>query len=218
MGCASTTAVITRRCRTCWGAGYITDIDQYLIDDDTYGNQLQNDLRHPDRTIREGDRFGYDYTLSARSGASVFPDGPPLGPLPRDVWVSLGSSAVNRRGHYEKELFPGSQSCGRSRVLRFAPHAAGHLRLVATPRQYVGLSLLAAARTPDAGDLFYQPLYNNRTLEIPFRAHLRRQAVWRLTGPVVNLQTTLFAVLTLDGSGDPPLLATTFRTSIATWR
>ena len=104
------------------GAGYITDIDQYLIDDDTYGNQLQNDLRHPDRTIREGDRFGYDYTLSARSAELFFQADYRSDRFRGDVWVSLGSSAVNRRGHYEKELFPGGLSCGRSRVLRFSPY------------------------------------------------------------------------------------------------
>lgn len=48
------------------GADHIVDIDQYLIDDDTYGTLLQNDLRHPDRMIRAGDRFGYDY--SSRRG------------------------------------------------------------------------------------------------------------------------------------------------------
>lgn len=184
------------------GADYITDIDQYLIDDDTYGNQLQNDLRHPDRTIREGDRFGYDYTLSTRSAELFFQMDYRSDRFRGDVSVSAGSSAVNRRGHYEKELFPGSLSYGRSRVLRFAPYT---LRATCgwsfTPRQYVGLSLLAAARTPDAGDLFYQPLYNNRTLENPVPERtFAAEAVWRLTGPVVNLQTTLFAVLTLDGS------------------
>ena len=35
------------------GARYLTDIDQYLVDDDTYSNLLQNDLRHPDRRIGE---------------------------------------------------------------------------------------------------------------------------------------------------------------------
>ena len=52
------------------GARYLTDIDRYLIDDDTYSNLLQNDLRHPDREIREGDRFGYDYALLMRRPAS----------------------------------------------------------------------------------------------------------------------------------------------------
>ena len=55
-----------KRMRDLLGARYLTDIDQYLVDDDTYSNLLQNDLRHPDRRIGEGDRFGYDYALQAQ--------------------------------------------------------------------------------------------------------------------------------------------------------
>ena len=43
-----------KQMRDLLGADHITDIDQYLVDDDTYGNLLQNDLRHPGRTVREG--------------------------------------------------------------------------------------------------------------------------------------------------------------------
>ena len=42
-----------KQMRDLLGADHITDIDQYLVDDDTYGNLLQNDLRHPGRTVRE---------------------------------------------------------------------------------------------------------------------------------------------------------------------
>ena len=55
-----------KQMRDLLGAEYITDIDQYLVDDDTYSNLLQNDLRRPDRTIRKGGRFGYDYALTTR--------------------------------------------------------------------------------------------------------------------------------------------------------
>ena len=41
-----------RQMRDLLGARYLTDIDRYLIDDDTYSNLLQNDLRHPDRETR----------------------------------------------------------------------------------------------------------------------------------------------------------------------
>ena len=36
------------------------DTASFLLDDATYSNRLQNDLRHPDRTVGEGDRFGYE--------------------------------------------------------------------------------------------------------------------------------------------------------------
>ena len=45
------------------GADYLVDIDQYLIDDDSYRNLLENNLKDPSRKIFEGDRFGYDYAI-----------------------------------------------------------------------------------------------------------------------------------------------------------
>ncbi|MFR6415560.1 MAG: hypothetical protein ACLUNS_07410 [Alistipes shahii] len=108
-----------KQMRDLLGAGYVTDIDRFLIDDDTYGNLLQNDLRHPGRTVREGDRFGYDYALTLREAARPLAGRLPLRPLPgRSFALVLGSDAVSRRGYYEKELFPGGA------VLRpFARHA-----------------------------------------------------------------------------------------------
>lgn len=190
-----------KQMRDLLGADHIVDIDQYLIDDDTYGTQLQNDLRHPDRIIRTGDRFGYDYTLATRRLLAFLQADYRTDRFRGDLTLVFGSSAVHRRGHYEKELFPGTQSRGRSRVLRFAPYrlkATGGWAF--TPRHYVELSLLAEARTPSAEDLFYQPLYNNLTLDNPSAAHTWAvEAVYRLTGPVLTLETTLFSVLMLDG-------------------
>lgn len=184
------------------GADHVVDIDQFLVDDDTYGTLLQNDLRHPDRTIREGDRFCYDYSLTTRSALVLFQADYRSDRFRGDVSLVFGSSGISRRGHYEKELFPGSQSYGRSRVLRFSPY-----RLQAgagwafTPRHYISLSLLAASETPAAEDLFYQPLYNNRTLLNPqAKRTYAAEATYRQTGPALQLQASLFTVLQLDGS------------------
>jgi len=51
------------------GGEYWVDIDQFSERDfkaDT--TKLQNDLNNPDRKVKEGDRFGYDYDLLSNSG------------------------------------------------------------------------------------------------------------------------------------------------------
>lgn len=77
-------------------------------------------------------------------------------------------AAVCRRGYYEKELFPGAQSYGRSRRVRFTPYT---LRATAgwafSPRSYLEALAAAEAVLPDAADLFYQPQYNNRVIDDP---------------------------------------------------
>ena len=190
-----------KQMRDLLGAGYVTDIDRFLIDDDTYSNKLQNDLRHPGRTIREGDRFGYDYALTLRGAALRLQADYRSDRFRADLSAVLGSDAVSRRGYYEKELFPGGQSCGPSRVVRFTPYA---FKVVAgwafSPRRYLEIAAAAAARTPRVGDLFFQPLYNNRTVDNPVPERIyAAQLNYRLTGPVVDFQATLFAVTTLDG-------------------
>ena len=191
-----------KQMRDLLGADYVTDIDRFLVDDDTYSNLLQNDLRHPGRTVREGGRFGYDYALTTRTASVRVQADYRADRFRADLSAELGSGAVSRRGYYEKELFPGAQSYGRSRVVRFTPYLFKALAGWAfTPRSYLEAAVLADARMPEAENLFFQPLYNNRTIDNPvpertFAAELG----WRLTGPVLDLQVTAFAVLTLDGT------------------
>ncbi|WP_290541117.1 TonB-dependent receptor [Alistipes sp.] len=190
-----------KQMRDLLGAGYVVDIDRFLIDDDTYSNRLQNDLRHPGRRVGESDRFGYDYALTLRGAVLRLQADYRSDRFRADLPVELGSDAVRRRGYYEKELFPGPRSFGPSRTLRFTPYA---LKAVAgwvfSPRRYIEIAAAAAARTPRAEDLFFQPLYNNRAVDNPVPERLYAAELnCRLTGPVLDFQASFFAVMTLDG-------------------
>lgn len=190
-----------KQMRDLLGAEYLVDIDRYLVDDDTYDNLLQNDLRHPDRKIGRGGRFAYDYSLLTREAGVRMQAAYRSDRLRADAGFTLGDAVVFRCGHFEKELFPGRLSYGRSRRMRFTPWtlkaAAGW---AFSPRRYLALTLTAAAETPDAADLFIQPSYNNRTVDDPKpRKRLAAELTYRLTGPVLDLQVTAFAAATADG-------------------
>ena len=120
--------------------------------------------------------------------------------LRADAGLVLSDGVIFRRGHYEKELFPGAQSYGASRRLHFTPYT---LRASAgwafTPRHYLSVALLAAARMPEAEELFFQPQYNNRTVDDPAaEQNYAAELAYRMTGPVVGLQVTAYATLRLD--------------------
>ncbi len=173
-----------RQMRDLLGAGYVTDIDRYLVDDDTYSNLLQNDLRHPDRTIREGDRFGYDYAIRSREIRARFCAEYRSDRFRFDLCAELGAAAVRRRGFYEKELFPGALSYGPSRTVRFAPW---RLKALAgwsfSPRSYLEAAVMAGAEPPLSEALFYQPSYNNRIVDDPSPERtFAAEASWRRTG------------------------------------
>lgn len=190
-----------KQMRDLLGAHYVTDIDQYLIDDDTYGTLLQNDLRHPDRRIGPGDRFGYEYALTQRRATLLLQAEYRSDRLRVDVSADVGDATVQRRGYYEKELFPGGLSYGASRRLRFTPYGVkATVGWAFTTWQYVEASVLAASRAPAAEALFYQPQYNNRTVERPTCERTYAAEVgYRRTGEVLSLQATLYATVTLDG-------------------
>lgn len=189
-----------KQMRDLLGGSRIVDIDQFLVDDDAYGTLLQNDLRRPNRSIGEGDRFGYDFTLSKWEAGVRFRAEYRADRLRADLDLTFGAAAVRRRGHYEKELFPGERSFGPSRRMKFTPYT---LKLLAgrafSPRSYLEVSAMAAAIVPAAADLFYQPLYNNRPLDhaMPERIYAA-ELNYRLTGPVLRLQITAFVTGVFD--------------------
>jgi len=181
-----------KQLRDLLGAACLRDIDHFLIDDATYSNRLQNDLRRPDRTVGEGGRFGYDYrTVRCEAAAEAAVH------YRSDRWtaavgVRAGHAVVWRRGFCEKELFAGSGSYGRSERLHFTPYV---LRLgvscAFSPRSCLEVSAVAAAAAPAADDLFLQPLYNNRTVDDPAVSHRSSaELTYVLTGGPLDLRLT----------------------------
>ena len=190
-----------KRMRDLLGAAYLEDIDYFLTDDDTYSNMLQNDLRNPSRRVAEGDRFAYDYALTERLAALQA-----RLEYRSDRWrVSCGlevaGAQIFRRGYYEKELFAGGGSYGRSAVSSFTPYTAkASVGYSFSARNYMSLSAMAAGVAPDADDMFLNAEYNNRMVDNPVLE--RRQAAelsYRMVSQSADVSITLFAARTLDG-------------------
>lgn len=191
-----------KQMRDLLGGDRLVDIDYYLVDDDTYGNRFQNDLRHPYRTVRTGDRFGYDYRLTCRRADLHVAFAWQSDRLRVDLGLVTGSASIRRRGFYEKELFPGDRSYGPSRAVVFNTYGA---RLLAgwsfSPRSYLEAAVAAGAEPPRAVDLFYQPLYNNRTVDDP-RAErsYAAQLSYRLSFAAGTLQARAYVGWQMDGT------------------
>lgn len=190
-----------KRMRDLLGAAYLEDIDYFLTDDDTYSNMLQNDLRNPGRRIVEGDRFGYDYALTERWVALH-------GDLEyrSDRWLvecglEVKGAQVFRRGYYEKELFAGDKSYGRSDVKTFTPYTAKvSVGYSLSARHYLSLSMMSAAVTPEAEDMFLNAQYNNRMVDnaVPERRHAA-EVGYRMVSDKADVSLALFAAQTRDG-------------------
>lgn len=153
------------------GADYHRDIDYFIIDDDTQGNNLANNTLTPDRRVVEGDRFGYDFALMMQQYTLFALYRYTVPRLRFEVGIESGYAMVSRRGFYCKELFPNT-SYGASRRLNFSPYA---LRLGADYRfgsnHLVALAFATEGRPPQVDNLFLQSEYNNRTIDSPSLGH-----------------------------------------------
>ncbi len=183
------------------GGEYITDIDHYLIDDDTYGNSLQNDMLTPNRRVGEGDRYGYDYALVRGSLAATAAISYKTGRLNLNAAVEAGYCAVHRRGHCRKELFA-DNSLGKSQRIELSPYA---VRIAAgydfTERHVLGFAAIAHGDAPEADDMFLQADYNNRIIDKPvLRNTYAAELSYRYASSAFGVQATIFASLSRNGT------------------
>ena len=184
-----------KQMRDLLGASFTVDIDYFLIDDDSFANSRQNDLQNPDRIVRHGDRFGYDYALIRRSAAVYAAAEYSAGRFDMHMAGRIGVQTAHRHGYFEKELFAGSGSLGDSEKVRLATYAAAaELGWSISPRHRISALLHASAEAPDTEDLFLNPQYNNRS--VGPAAALRRfgaEIKARTAFDAMTVQASLFA-------------------------
>jgi hypothetical protein len=64
-----TTGMFYKTMNDLLGATYHTDLDRFASSDyGAYSNESQNDLDHPSRIIKKGDKFGYNYHINVNKG------------------------------------------------------------------------------------------------------------------------------------------------------
>ena len=152
-----------KQMRDLLGASYHTDIDYFLLDDDTFSHKTDNDVRHPDHHIAEGDKFGYDYALTEGRISAEVGLNYSVRKWQIDADMAFGGSRFQRNGHFEKELYAGARSYGRSEKVKFSPYALrATLSYAIAPQHHLRLGLMHSATAPGDENLFLNPQYNNR--------------------------------------------------------
>ncbi len=183
------------------GSDCIVDIDYFLVDDQTFGNSLQNDLCHPNRRIGEGDRYGYDYALISSRVAVEGGVEWHSNRLSLDCTLAVGEHRVHRVGYFEKELFAGSQSFGRSHTVRFMPYTVRALvGYTISPKHHLEFRAAVHSEAPESENIFLQSRYNNRTIDSPTAlTEMSVELHYRLRSKILTLDATLFAALSDGG-------------------
>lgn len=171
------------------GATHLVDVDYYLMDDNTFSNRLQNNLRRTDADIVEGERFSYDYALVSRRVMADVMVEYISNRWQLNVDMAMGMEQQLRRGYFEKELFPGEKSYGRSAVVKFNPYTVkATLDYSISARHNLRLSAMIAGEAPEVENLFLNPQYNNRVVDNPAtERHLAAELDYRFNSTAVNM-------------------------------
>ena len=177
------------------GALYLRDIDYYLMDDDTYSLNYQNDLRHPNRKVQEGDRFSYDYSLKNYLLSADLLIHYRTDRWLWDVGLSVAEQRISRRGYFEKEIYSGSGSFGSSATAKFTPYTVKTtLGYSFSPKHYLNVGVALSDVAPEAKDIFLNPQYNNRLVDNPeAEHHFGAEATYRFSSP--NAQFVVMAYM-----------------------
>lgn len=152
-----------KRAEDMLGSEWALDVDQYLIDDEVYGDKYLNDVRNPNREVREGDDFGYNYAMLHNKfsvHATIL-----YSHLRYKGSIGVGYSSVSlqRKGNYEKATFVDAGAFGLSPKVYFGEKSiktTGHYMLSA--RSNLGFSAYYTEHSPDYNDIFISPQAYNR--------------------------------------------------------
>ncbi|MFR9593430.1 MAG: hypothetical protein SNI57_02615, partial [Rikenellaceae bacterium] len=178
-----------KQMRDLLGGEYLTDMDQYSTDDTHTGNNLQNNLRDPNRKITNGERFGYDYTFHTTHLEAVAAVDYRTSRSSLYISAAIGEESILRDGHYEKERFPGSASYGDSQSITLATYslsASGGFVLL--PQHALSLDLGFNSEAPLSRYIFVNAQYSNRIVESPTTEKIASASLkYRYTSPRVKV-------------------------------
>lgn len=147
------------------GADYWLDIDSFVENDEDVGNKTQNNMLEPNRRVREGDEFGYKYTVESQSGRLWAGVGHQKENLDMSLTISGGVTSFQRFGYYEKENFAGNESVRYSKRLTQPEWLIqGDVGYRIGGRLRAGFRLTVQDLSPLPSNSFITPEYRNAVL------------------------------------------------------
>ena len=122
---------------------------------------IQYDLRIPNRILKTGDGFGYDYTMTHHKTSLWFQSAQQMGNWGWSIALELGSAGFWREGLVANGLFP-DQSLGMSPKLFFLNNAARFaLNRVLNGRSRLYFAAAIQSSPPNADNVFISPRTRN---------------------------------------------------------
>lgn len=147
------------------GADYWLDIDQFALRDFADPASAQSNTDIPNRIVKVGDKFGYDYDININTingFAQV------EGKSAKIDWyggLSLSNTRYWRTGNVANGLFP-TDSKGNSEIQSFLNYGVkGGLDYKITGRHIISVNVAYLTKAPNTMDAFVSPKTRNQVLD-----------------------------------------------------
>jgi hypothetical protein len=173
------------------GADYYVNLNQYVdVENPSETSVQQNDLNNPNRVIREGDKYGYEYTANIKRysfwGQSIWN----FDHFDFMFGLNITSTTMYRDGKVKNGVYPGD-SYGKSREFTFPESGIkGGITYKLNGRNYFFANSIFETRAPYFDNLFLSPKTNNRVAQADNEFITSVEGGYRYKSPRVKAQLT----------------------------
>jgi hypothetical protein len=184
------------------GGNFWIDIDQFAEQDyPTDRNMMQNDLNNPNRVIREGDRFGYDYSSNINTGQLWAQGKFTYSKLDFYVAGSLSETWFWRTGYMKNGRHP-DNSFGKSATYSFTNFGLrGGITWKISGRHYANANGFYMTRAPFFNSTYISPKVRDDVVTDPTSEKIYGGDVsYIMRYPTVNARLTYYYTQFRDGT------------------
>lgn len=138
------------------GGSYFNDIDPFFI-----GNAGQSDLNNPDRQVREGDAYGYNYTLNALTFDGFTQFKFTYKKIDFYLGQTFSRTEYQREGNYKNGIYT-NNSFGKSATTTFENFGfKGGLTYKLNGKQFFDFNTVFMTKAPNLRNTFSNARLNN---------------------------------------------------------
>lgn len=161
---------------------------------------IQYDLDMPNRVLRKGDSFGYDYSLYTNHWQAWIQASVTTDRIDFFAAASMSNTKYQREGHVRNGLFPGI-SYGRSDAVSFNNHAfKTGLTYKLNGRNYLYAHAALLTRAPFADNLFISPRTRDTRQDIHSNEQITATEIgYAWNTPLVKLRFSTYATQFRNG-------------------
>lgn len=177
------------------GGDFYVDLNQFAERSYAGNGQLnQSDLNHPDRLVKTGERYSYNYIARFSKACAWLQSILQYNRIDAFLSLRVSRDAFGREGLYRSGVYP-HESSGRSETQLFYTWLAkGGITYKINGRHYIFLNVLGQTSPPAFDHTFIAPRNRNLVAEDPRPEKIRSaEGGYLLRAPALSGRLSLFA-------------------------